>query len=477
MRRGGANRHPNREGRRGVGPDRVNTELDSVRTEAIYFTPMTSINTQGQLDAVAIRLLEEKEVPGLVLGLRLPSGERLLSAAGVSDVERRVPMSVETPLRIGSISKTFTAAAVVVLASRGRLDLDDPAVLYLPELAGIESRGHRVEDITLRRLLLHRSGILSEPPTRDWWGEQPFPSSAEILEKIDLVAIAIPPGSAFKYSNLGYALLGEIVSRISATSFEDFIHQTLLAPAGMLQTGFEAPDPAPGGYGRASDEIWPRQRPQEFGGERSAGGMWATAGDLLRWTEVASGGVPRALAPQQAELLRSRQPEPGPMGSLGWSLWEGDARTLCGFGGGVNGFTCQLEFDPDRGEAAAVLTNGHMTGAEWAKTQLAGLLGVAVEDREMPIVPSAPSPTDPTGTYVGVLDVPAFISVAADGSLRLGSPISDPDSLVVLRPTREPDRFLVKRGRFAGERLELLRDDSGAVNAFAVSAWTFRKCP
>jgi CubicO group peptidase (beta-lactamase class C family) len=411
--------------------------------------------------------------PAVSAGVLLPGGRRWSAADGLADVEAGIATTAATPMRIGSITKTFTASAIALLAERGALDLDDPAVLHLPELRALNANGHSLQAVTIRRLLLHRSGLIGEPPTRDW-RRAPFPAISQILQQIDLARLAIAPGGAFKYSNLGYALLGEIVSRASKDSYEHFVQKQLLDPAGLTSTTFEMPAAAASGYGGSSAAGWVRQQAMEFGGERAAGGMWSTVGDLLRWAEVAMGGAPEVLCPATAALLRN--PDAGlvldaaPANSLSWQLRRSEGRLLCEHGGGTTGYTCHLAFEPSQRTAAVVLTNGH------AQPEIAclGLLGVQCPARSTfqpasfpPITPSSP---DPAGDYIGPLDSAARIERRADGELWLTGELLHEPIGAHLQPQAD-DRCLVGAGRFAGETLTLDRNADGKIVAFTVAGF------
>ncbi|MFZ2049501.1 MAG: serine hydrolase domain-containing protein [Solirubrobacteraceae bacterium] len=411
--------------------------------------------------------------PGVSAGALLPGGRRWTAADGMADVEAAVPVTAATPMRIGSITKTFTASAIALLAERGALDLDDPAVLHLPDLRGLSTNGHSLRAVTVRRLLLHRSGLVGEPPTRNWL-RSPFPGISEILQRIDLAQIAIAPGSAFKYSNLGYALLGEIVSRASNDSYERFVQKQLLDPAGLTSTTFEMPATAALGYGGSSAAGWVRQKTMEFGGERSAGGMWSTVSDLLRWAEVAMGEVPDVLSPETAALLRDpdagRNVDSAPANALGWQLRRSEGHLLCEHGGGTTGYTCHLAFEPSQRTTAVVLTNGH------AQPEIAclGLLGVRCPARStfLPasLPPISPSSPDPVGDYLGPLDFAASIERRTDGELWLTGELLHEPMGARLQPQAD-DRYLVGAGRFAGEMLTFDRHDDEKIVAFTVAGF------
>ncbi|MGB2710775.1 MAG: serine hydrolase domain-containing protein [Conexibacter sp.] len=404
--------------------------------------------------------------PGVSAGVLLPGGERWTAASGVADVGLGVPMISSTPLRIGSITKTFTATATVVLAERGALDLDDPAVEHLPELRALRTDAHPLAAVTIRRLLVHRSGLVGEPPTRDWLA-YPFPSIGEVLDHIDLARIAIAPGSAFKYSNLGYALLGEVVARASGQSYERFVQTALLEPAGMIATTFAAPLGAARGYGAGPDASWQEQAAQELGAERPGGGMWSTAGDLLRWAEVALGRVPAVVSSAAADALT--RPETSDDSAcdraLGWQLARSGERVLRGHGGRVNGFAAHLVLDASAGTAAVVLTNGQMP-PEAACLALLGADAPPVSPNPC-LVPRAAE--DPVGTYTGPLDTVVSIE-QRDTALWLSGGLADAASGALLDPVGE-DRLLVRAGRFAGEELVLERGPGSTVAAFTVAGW------
>jgi CubicO group peptidase (beta-lactamase class C family) len=208
--------------------------------------------------------------------------------AGFADAAAGRPAGPGTLYRIASITKTFTGTAVLQLRDAGKVDLDDPAVHWLPELAASTS-GAAIERVTIRRLLSHESGLTSEPPGTDWAiddlaysgrAEQTLARSAEI-------AAAIGPNLQPKYSNLGYQLLGEIVRRASGVPYPDYVHREILEPLGMADTCFDPADEARAarcavGYrARAfSDELEPASDMADVWAE---GGLWSTAEDLARW--------------------------------------------------------------------------------------------------------------------------------------------------------------------------------------------------
>lgn len=405
--------------------------------------------------------------PGAIAGTLSPDGVREVTTASLADVEGGVPMRPSTPARIGSITKTFTSAAVVALAERGALGVDDPAALHLPELRALRTNGFRLEEVTIRRLLLHTSGLISEPPGRDWFAF-PFPSIGALLERIADAYLAIEPGCEFKYSNLGYALLGEIVARASGRSCERFVQDALLGPAGMTATTFDEPTGSARGHAPQPRGAWAALPFQELGAERPGGGMWSTAEDLLRWAEVALGRAPDVLAPTMAALLARpeavRDATPGRGRSLGWQLWRSGERILHGHVGQVTGFSAMLAFDRDAGSAAVVLANSHLP----CESACRALLGVEAAPAEpAPVVVSTPQ--DPVGVYAAPLDAVVHIE-RRDEALWISGGLVDVPGGTPLEPL-DSDRFVGRAGRLAGEPLTLQRAPDGAVEGFSVGGW------
>jgi CubicO group peptidase (beta-lactamase class C family) len=139
---------------------------------------------------------------------------------------------------VASITKTFTAATVMQLRDRGRLDLDEPVTSYLPEL--------QLRRTTLRSLLSHRSGLGREVD-RDAWRHLRFPGGSELLGRIGEQQRILPYEQRWKYSNVAFMLLGEVVSRVTGARFEEHVTRTLLEPLGLSETSV----PAEWGDGRA----------------------------------------------------------------------------------------------------------------------------------------------------------------------------------------------------------------------------------
>jgi CubicO group peptidase (beta-lactamase class C family) len=216
---------------------------------------------------------------GIVVGGRLVHsggfGARVLGAG---------PPDADTVFRIASMSKSFTASAVLLLRDAGALALDDPAAQYVPELAGWTYGSRDAAPVTIRHLLTMTAGF----PTDDPWGDRqqglPITAFDELLASG--VSFNWAPGTRFEYSNLGYAILGRVVTMASGVLYDEFIRTRLLAPLGLARTGFDADefakDNLAAGY-RHGPAGWGELPFDPYGAFAPMGGVFSTVSDLARW--------------------------------------------------------------------------------------------------------------------------------------------------------------------------------------------------
>ena len=168
-----------------------------------------------RLEAKAGRFVKDKRLPGAAVGV--VHGDQLVWSAGIgfADVPGRRATDTSTLYRIASITKTFTAAAIMQLRDAGRLDLDDPIPAHLPELREAADSLGPIESVTIRRALSHESGLMSEPPGTDWAVPRYEGLAERNLARIGEIGTRVSPNSQWKYSNLAYQFLGEVVARVS----------------------------------------------------------------------------------------------------------------------------------------------------------------------------------------------------------------------------------------------------------------------
>jgi CubicO group peptidase (beta-lactamase class C family) len=426
------------------------------------------------LEAFLVEALADGTGPGIAVAVVQAGGATRLAAAGLADPATGRPMTPDTPACTGSVSKTFTAAAVLRLRDGGRLALGDPVVRHLPEVAGFRDPFGAAATVTIRDLLRHLSGLPGEAPSPHLRAYDPAPI-ADVLANPGHVTWAIPPGSAFKYSNLGFELLGEIVARGSGEPYGAFVQRAILAPLGMASTTLD-PDPALAARGHdPADDHGTRPQSGRLPHGPASGGWWSTARDLARW-------IGAQLAPRTDEAhlpVVVADPGLGAGYGLGWRAYRRGDHVHVGHGGLTNGFEARVELDKERGIGVAVLLNG--IGPSDPGTRLAGSLferaGDGPATAPLSNVSDDAAPADPhavAGTYREV-GFETLVSIEDhDGVPWMRT---DGDAGGPLQPTDDPDTFRIDHGRPAGEPLVVLRRPDGTVDGLNIAGYYHARLP
>ena len=313
-----------------------------------------------ELDLLVRREQREKRLPSVVAAV-VRDGETVWeTAVGAADVAAGAEATPDTQYRLGSITKTFTAAAVMQLRDAGRLDLEDTLDRH------IDGAAHRP---TLRRLLSHTSGLQRETQD-DAWLSLRFAPAEELVATLGEAELVLPPGARFHYSNLAFALLGVVVERASGEPYADYVARHLLGPLGLGRTGFEPSPPAAVGYlvdeyaeGAAAEAA------VETGGWVSAGQLWGTVRDLCRWAAFIAEPDESVLARASVEEMRTVQTIDDHVRwtrgyGLGLGLNRDGERILAGHGGSMPGFIAGVLVSPEDKVGAAVLTNSSTADIE-----------------------------------------------------------------------------------------------------------------
>lgn len=418
-----------------------------------------------------------------------------VGGAGLADIASQRQARPDTLYRIASITKTFTGTAIMRLRDAGKLDLDDPAVNWLPELAASGSP-EAIEKVTIRRLLSHESGLTSEPPGTDWGLKNPRYEgvAGRSLTRAAEIFAAIGPNLQPKYSNLGYQLLGEIVRRASGDEYPAYVQQEILTPLGMFDTAFDpvhetlAARCATGYTGRAfSDEL---EAAPDLGDIWAEGGLWSTVEDLARWVSLqlrAHGDQPQESLVLGAASLREMH-KPRYLSDETWtSAWgiswyavRKDDVTWVQHSGGLHGFTSNACFDREQKVGAVVLVNG-IADAPALAMELAGI-GRRLAQASAPALRTAEPTPEEYKALLGLYVLPAGTELRRiewrDGKLTMLSP-NYPGEAMPLVPSDEPDTFVVGPGfRDSGEKALFRRLPAGQVaSVFFGSATLLRLDP
>ena len=237
-----------------------------------------------RIDSLVRSFAEQRRVPGWAYGIVIDGRLEHVVAGGLRNVERNAAADTATVFRIASMSKSFAALAVLHLRDEGKLALDDPAERYVPELRGLRYATSDAPRITIRHLLTHSAGFPEDNP----WGDQQLDASEDAFSA--MLRSGIPfsnaPGTAYEYSNYGFAILGRVIRNVSGQPYAQYLRERILLPLGMRHTYLESGDvPAERlahGY-RLQDGRWLLEPPLPDGAFGVMGGMLTTPADLSRW--------------------------------------------------------------------------------------------------------------------------------------------------------------------------------------------------
>lgn len=260
----------------------------------------------AEIDATCATFADHEHIPGLAAGI--VQGGRLVhvTTLGLADREAGRHVGAGTAFRIASMTKNMTALAILSLRDRGKLQLDVPLEQYVLQFAAVKPATRDSAPVTVRHLLTHTAGFVTDDP----WGDRVLGMSPAELDRVIATGhlFARPPGLAFEYSNLGYALLGRVLTNVSGEPYQVFMRRTFLAPLGMTDTTFDAPAAAKGDYAwgyRLDGETWSRERIEPDGEVGAMGGLATTVPDYARYVSFLLDAWPARDDPESGPARRS----------------------------------------------------------------------------------------------------------------------------------------------------------------------------
>jgi CubicO group peptidase (beta-lactamase class C family) len=448
------------------------------------------------VEATATRL----RIPGVAVGVWANGGETY-ACHGVTSVDNPLPVDPDTLYVLGSVTKTFTATAMMRLVADGRVDLDAPVRRYVPELRLKDEQA--AARITVLSLLNHTAGL-------DWGlivdtgeGDDALASYVGRMAELELIA---PPGARASYSQAGYNLAGRIIEKITGMTYERVVASMVLEPLGLQHSFFSRDDVMTRrfavGHNRGEDgtlsiaRLWRRWR-----GDNPGGGLVSSASDQLRWARFhlgdgrAEGGEP--VLPAEV-LRRMQQPTVALRGSnlgdaigIGWFLRDIDGVRTVGHGGSANGQFAELLTVPGRGFAVVALSNAGPDGipcnqavVRWA---LRTYLGVVDRDPE-PLPYDEARARELVGRYETDAQVATIRTSGATLTLEVGIkpeiraaaekelPPDYPPADLGLLPG-DADEYVITSGGLKGLRGFFTRDDSGAVVGVDLGGRLYNRMP
>lgn len=354
--------------------------------------PKTDTNKLNKIKALApfiekvfIEYARLNHIPGLAYGIVVDGKLAFTGSYGYTDIDKKILVTPSSVFRIASMSKSFTAMAILKLRDEGKLQLDDPAYLYIPELKGLKYPTTDAPLITIRHLLTHGAGFPEDNP----WGDRQLADSdkelSELIEK--QISFANPPGVEYEYSNLGFAMLGRIITKVSGKPYQQYIKENIWLPLGMKSAEWEyANVPAnklAHGYRWLNDQ-WNEEvllHDKADGSWGAMGGMLCSVEDFASYMSLHLSAWPPSSLKENGPVKRSsiremhhpwrfngmnvryRNPDGRTCAlataygyGLGWSR-DCDGRIFVAHSGGLPGFGSQWRIMPDYGIGIVSLAN------------------------------------------------------------------------------------------------------------------------
>jgi CubicO group peptidase (beta-lactamase class C family) len=348
------------------------------------------------IDKIFRDYADSNHLPGLAYGLIVDGKLLYKNNFGYTDIEKKIPVTSSSLFRIASMSKSFAAMAILKLRDEGRLSLDDPAYLYVPELKKLKYPTADAPVITIRHLLTHGAGFPEDNP----WGDRQLADNDKDLTDFlnKQVSFSNAPGISYEYSNLGFALIGKIITKVSGKRYQDYIRDNIWIPLGMRTTTYEygdvAADKLAHGY-RWLNEKWNEETLLHDTPDGSWGAMGAMISSIEEFANYVAAHLsawPPGNAKEEGPVLRSSIREMHhpwrlngmnlnykyPTGrvcpvitsycyGLNW-LRDCEGRVFVGHSGGLPGFGSNWRIMPDYG--IGIVSFANRTYAPMAQVNL-----------------------------------------------------------------------------------------------------------
>lgn len=400
-----------------------------VNTAAQSATPaVTDPDVAAFTDSVAAAALRNGPVAGLSIAVLRGSDTLVFKGYGYADLENDVAAAANTVYRLGSLTKQFTAAAILKLVQRGKLALDDPLTRFLPDYP------MHGDTITIRELLNHTSGIPNYTDLGDkFWSKSRLDlSHQQLLYLFENEPLDFPPGTKWSYSNSGYYVLGMVIEKLSDESYADYLQKNLFDPLGLSHTYYCRNQPLiehrAEGYATDAGHLV-NDEPLSMTSPFSAGALCSTIGDLVRWTARLHGG--RVVSPASYHEMTTPPKLPdGKDTGYGFGLGIGalNGHRRISHGGGINGFATYLSYYPDDRVTIVVLANteGGIPG------QIEGAIAREIFGLEQIRVADLPTTPEQRARYAGTYDLGNIKLRIFDGGDRLMAQGTDQPAIELL---------------------------------------------
>ncbi|MGW1284962.1 serine hydrolase domain-containing protein [Streptomyces sp. NPDC002586] len=454
------------------------------------------LEKRESLAAFVAAAAQEFGVPGAAVAV-LTGGEEVHVTHGVTNVDHPLPVDEHTLFHLASVSKSFTATALMRLVEQGRVELDAPVRRYVPELRLADE--DTAARITVLNLLNHTAGL-------DWNlvdADETDTSLAAWVAQLDRLPLIAPRGARASYSQAGYNLAGLVLENVTGLPFEKAVAELVLEPLGLSDTVYDLDEVVvrrfAAGHNRADDGTVTPARPWKSWragtrGNNPGGGIVSSASDLLRWARFQLGDGEGLLSAQT--LARMKQPTVELRGStLGdafgicWFLRDVEGVRTVGHGGSGNGQFAELLLVPERNFAVVSLANigpdGYQFNQAVLKRALELYLGVAEREPE-PLPYEEERAREVTGRYeidAMNLDIAAdagrlTLAVGIKPQIRAASDVTMPPDYPAAEIgflPGEGDEYVIAEGGLKGQRGYFSRGEDGAVTGVDLAGRLFTR--
>ncbi len=407
--------------------------------------------------------LTEKQWPGISVLVARDGKTVYQGGFGFADIEKKTPVEPGTKFRIGSVSKQFTAAAILKLAESGKISLTDPLKKFFPHFPGGDG-------VTLYRLLTHTSGIHSYTSKPDFLSRVSKPVTPEkLIASFQNDPPDFAPGAGFLYNNSAYFLAGQVVAKVSGKPYATYLKETFFDPLGMKDTGVfvNASPPAgvPRGYSFAEGKASP-SLDWDMSWAGGAGALYSTTADLLRWSDALFGGKVLKEASFKEMTTPVKLPEGADGMNYGCGLAMSELRRLpcISHSGGLNGWSCDFLYFPQQHCTVIALTNSMPSAPGFEPGTIARNLAEKFLEEDIKKIP--PLKEDPGvdrksyPSLAGRYDYKNAVATVSVENDRLYAQLTSQPKHEIFPSA--PDHFFWK---VTDAQVEFLRDSKGVVTA------------
>ena len=407
-------------------------------------------DNSARMEQVVQSYVANKQFMGSVLVAQ--DGKVVFSKGyGFANLEWDVPNSPTAKFRLGSVTKQFTAACILLLEERGKLKIDDPVKKYMPDAPAAWDK------VTIFNLLTHTSGIPSFTGFPDYASTEAIATTPEkLVARFRDKPLEFQPGEKWNYSNSGYVLLGYPIEKISGQSYSQFVQDNIFTPLGMKDSGYDSNSAIiahrAAGYA-PSDKGLINAGYIDMSIPLSAGALYSTTEDLLRWEQGLFGGKLLSVASLQKMTTPFKNDY-----AFALAVRDANGHKVIEHGGGIEGFNTQLSYYPDDKLTIVVLANQNTGATGDIASKLAALVHgdqvvLAGERKEVAVSPAI------LQTYVGTYELaPGFdIVMTVEGGQLMTQATGQPKFPVF---AESETKFFLK---VVDAQLEFVKNDKGEV--------------